>query len=178
MDISGRMKIVLMAFAMSLLPSFALAAEGFKVGYMDMQKALNLLDEGKKEKAKLKKDFDVKQQKLDKMQDELKKLKEDFDKQAPMLKDDVRNKKQGELQQKFGELQQAYMEMQKDLSEREQAVTREIFSKMKVIVEKIGDRDNYSLILERNEANVVYFKKASDITDEVVKTYNAHNKVN
>jgi outer membrane protein len=179
------MKTALLAFALALFPSFAFSssalaadAAAFKVGYVDMQNALNLIEEGKKEKAKLKKDFDVKQQKLDKMQEDLKKMKEDFDKQSSMLKEDVRMKKQQELQTKFMELQQNYMQMQKDLTDREQAVTREIFTKMKGIIEKIGDRDSYTLILERNEGNVLYFKKHMDITDEVVRIYNTQFKVN
>ncbi|MCC6811096.1 MAG: OmpH family outer membrane protein [Deltaproteobacteria bacterium] len=175
--------LALSAFALSLVSgTFVAAAQAdtpaFKIGYVDMQSALNLIEEGKKEKNKLKKDFDVKQKRLDDMQQELKKSKEDYDKQSAMLKDDVRMKKQTELQEKFMKLQQEYVAMQKDLSEREQAVTREIFGKMKGIIEKIGDRDNYTLILERNEGNVLYFKKHMDITDEVVRIYNSQFKVN
>jgi len=147
-----------------------------KIGYVDMTNALNLLEEGKKEKAKLKKDFDGKQKKLDAMQEDLKKMKEDFDKQAPMLKEDVKSKKQEEMQKKFMELQQTYVGLQKELTEKEQIITRDIFAKMKTIIEKIGDRDNYTVILERNEANVLYFKKHMDITDEVVRVYNSQYK--
>ncbi len=176
--------LALFAFVSSILTgSFAQSAAAadapaFKIGYVDMQSALNLIDEGKKEKAKLKKDFDGKQKRLDDMQNELKKSKEDYDKQVAMLKDDVRMKRQTELQEKFMKLQQEYAAMQKDLSEREQAVTRDIFGKMKGIIDKIGDRDNYTLILERNEGNVLYFKKHMDITDEVVRIYNSQFKVN
>lgn len=167
----------LLVVAFALLPTVAHAADAaWKVGYVDMQSALNLIDEGKREKDRLKKDFDVKQKKLNDKQEELQKLKEDFDKQRTMLKEDARVKKEAELQGKYVELQKLYMEMQKDLSEREGEVTKGIFAKMKVIIEKIGDRDSYSLILDRNEANVVYYKRHMDITDEVVRQYNSQHK--
>ena len=168
-----------LVLSLTLVPALAHAddaAPKIKIGYVDMESALNLIDEGKKEKDHLKKDFDVKQKKLDEMQEDVKKMKDDFDKQAAMLKEDARAKKQQELQQKIMDLQQAYMGMQKDLQEKQQTITKNIFAKMRVIIEKIGDRDNYTLILDRNEANVLYFKRHMDITDEVVKTYNTQNK--
>jgi outer membrane protein len=173
-----RAVVLALPFALSLIPAMSFAADqpAFKIGYVDMNSALNLIDEGKKEKDKLKKDFDAKQKKLDAMQEDLKKLKDDFDKQAAMLKEDARARKQQELQQKFMDLQQNYMAMQKDLTDREAKVRDTIFGKMRTIIEKIGDRDNYTLIMDRNEGNVLYFKRHMDITDEVVKTYNAQNK--
>ena len=167
----------LVVAALALIPTAAHAAEtAWKVAYVDMQSALNLIDEGKREKDKLKKDFDVKQKRLNEKQEELQKMKEDFDKQRAMLKEDARAKKENEMQGKYVELQKLYMDMQKELSEREGEVTKGIFAKMKLIIEKIGDRDNYTLILDRNEANVLYFKKHMDITDEVVRQYNSQNK--
>lgn len=165
------------ALSLSLPPSVASAAEAaWKIGYVDMSSALNMIDEGKREKDKLKRDFDGKQKKLTEKQEELQKYKEEFDKQRAMLKEDVRAKKENELQQKFVELQKLYMDMQKDLNEREAEVTKGIFTKMRSIVEKIGDRDGYSLILDRREDNVLFYKRHMDITDEVVKQYNAQHK--
>jgi len=167
--------LVLSAFVLPLVPQVA-SAQTIKIGYVDMQAALNQIEEGKREKNKLKKDFDEKQKKLDAMQEDLKKLKEDFDKQQTVMKEDARLKRQTELQNKFMELQQHYMGMQKELNERQGEVTKEIFSKMKVIIEKIGDRDNYTVIFSRDDSNVLFYKRHQDITDEVVKQYNSQYK--
>jgi len=43
-----------------------------KIGYVDMARALNDVDDGKAAKARLKSDFEGKQKKLDQMQTELK----------------------------------------------------------------------------------------------------------
>src|SRR5262249_11170991 len=56
-----------------LLSTSAAFADDIKVGYVDMQRALNETDDGRKAKEKLKKDFDQKQKELDEQQNQLKK---------------------------------------------------------------------------------------------------------
>src|SRR5919201_43388 len=80
-----------------------------KIAYVDLQRALEETEEGKRAKAKLKSDFDKKQKELDARQEELKKMKSDLDKQAPILKPDALQKKQQELQEKLVALQETYM---------------------------------------------------------------------
>jgi Skp family chaperone for outer membrane proteins len=160
------------SLALLSLAAPAQAADALRVGYVDMQGALAKLGEAQREQQKLKKEFEEKQKKLDRMQEEAKKLKDDYEKQGAMLKDEAKQRRQSELQQKLAELQQTYMTLQKEMTEKQQTVTRDIFGKMKAIVEKIGDRDGYQLILDRSDALVLYFKRHTDVTDEVVQTYN------
>src|SRR5688572_31564274 len=61
------------------------AAEG-KMAFVDLQRALEETEDGKKAKAKLKSDFDRKQKELDEKQEELKKMKEALDKKASLMK--------------------------------------------------------------------------------------------
>src|SRR5437762_454838 len=96
------MRAVLVAAALPLLglpaaTAFAQAKDD-KVAYVDMARALNDVEDGKSAKAKLKREFDDKQKKLDAMQAELKTKKADFDKQKAMMKPDARAQKQEELQ--------------------------------------------------------------------------------
>ena len=51
--------------AVFLLSTSAAFAEDIKVGFVDMQRALNETDDGRKAKEKLKKDFDQKQKELE-----------------------------------------------------------------------------------------------------------------
>ena len=79
--------------AVFLLSASAAFAEDAKFGYVDMQRALNETEDGRKAKDKLKKDFDQKQKELDEQQDELKKDIEDLDKKRTLLPaDKVREK--------------------------------------------------------------------------------------
>ena len=146
-------------------------ADEMKIGYVDMARALNEVEEGKAAKAKLKADFDGKQKKLDEMQNELKAAKDDFEKKAAMMKPEAKQAKQEELQKKFVELQQTYMQLQKELMDKEGAVTQDITGKLRKILARIGDREGYSIILDIGET-VLYFKRHMELTDKVVQEYN------
>lgn len=147
------------------------AAAAFKVGYVDMARSLNEVEDGKTAKAKLKTEFDQKQQKLDKMQTDLKAKKDEFDKRAAMMKPDAKQAKQEELQREYMEVQKVYMQLQQELVESEGQITQDIGHKLRGIIEKIGDRDGYQAILNLGEG-VLYSKRHQDMTDDVIREYN------
>ena len=77
--------LLLTVVLLTLLAVPAAMAADMKVGYVDLQKALNLSSAGKAAKDKMRakfKDYDVDVQKK---QDELKKLKDELEKQAMLL---------------------------------------------------------------------------------------------
>lgn len=154
-----------------LLTAFVAAAAEPKIAYVDMAKALNDVEDGKDAKARLKSDFDDKQKKLDKMQNELKTKKDEFESRSATMKPEVRQAKQEELQRQLYELQQTYMQLQKELIDRESKLTQDIAKKLRNVIEKIGDRDSYTYILDIGDT-VLYYKRHMDITDDIVKEYN------
>ncbi len=164
-----------LAFAALLAPAPAPAAD-LKIGYVDLQRALNEVEEGKAAKAQLKRDFDQKQKKLDEAQEEFKRLKADFDKQAVVMSEEVRRDKQGTLDRKFSEVQGLFVQLQKDLSEREDVMTRGIFDKMNGIIREIAEAESITLVLERSRGGVLYAPPSLDLTNELVRRYNARYK--
>jgi Skp family chaperone for outer membrane proteins len=44
------------------------------------------------------------------------------------------------------------------------------------VVQKLGGDGGYTLILEKNENIVLFTSKATDLTDLVIKTYDAQKK--
>jgi outer membrane protein len=163
------MRFLLLAVACALaLPS--LAAADIKLGYVDLQRALNEVEEGASAKKALKKEFDEKQQQLDGKQNELKTLKEELDARGSMMKPEVKQDKLNELQKRLMETQQLYYALQQELSKREGDVTAEIFKKMGVILQTMGETDSYTLIVEKSA--VLYAKGALDLTNELIRRYN------
>ncbi len=166
-----RFKVPFLALvASSLLAATANAAED-KVGYVDMARAFNELEDSKQAKEQLKKDFDLKQKQLDEAQNKLKAKKDEFDAKSAMMKPEVKQQKQDELQKDFAQLQQTYMGLQQDLSKREGALVQDITRKLRKVVEKLGDRESYAMILDIGDG-VLYYKRHQDITDQVIREYN------
>ena len=144
-----------------------------KIGYVDLQRALNETDEGKRAKARLKGIFERKQKELDEKQAELKKMKDDLDKQRSILDAKTIAAKERDLQEKFVALQGIYLKHQKELSDEEGKLTRNIFSRMQTIIASIAAQEGFTFILERTESNILWAKPEFDITSQVIRRYNA-----
>ena len=79
-----------------------------KIGYVDLNRALNEVNEGKRAKAKLEADGKAKKQKLEILQNDLKKLKDELEKKRLILSAQALKDKEMVFQQKFVELQKRY----------------------------------------------------------------------
>ena len=150
------------------------AAADVKLGSVDLQRALNEVDEGKAAKALLKKDFEEKQKQLDAGKNDFEKARADFEKQQVVMSDQAKRDKASELDRRAMELQSTYQKLQQDLMKREQEMTGGIFQKMSDIVREMAEADGLTLVLERN-AGVVYALPALDLTNELIRKYNARH---
>jgi outer membrane protein len=148
-------------------------AQSTKIAVVDMQRALNETEDGRKAKAQLKKVFEERQKTLDKQQNDLKTMKESLEKQRDVLSREVLAKKFEEYQKAFSELQTTYMEFQRELQSKEGELTKEIIERMQRIMRRVGQTDGYSLIVERSEGGVVYVPINYDLTDVLIQRYNA-----
>jgi outer membrane protein len=162
--------VTALALAAALVPALASAEQ--KIGYVDLQRALNEVDEGRTAKALLKKDFDEKQKQIDAKKADFEKLQADFEKQATVMSEQARKDKAQDLDRRARDLQALFVGAQKDLSDREREATRGIFDKMAQIVGEIAEADGFTLVLERN-SGVVYAPASLDLTNELIRKYNA-----
>src|SRR5689334_17906525 len=102
---------VLFVFLLVSAPVAAFA-EDVKLGYVDLQRALNETEDGRKAKANLKKVFDAKQKELDEQQETLRKDIEDLNKKKTLLPAEKVREKETELQERMQKVQQTFMRHQ------------------------------------------------------------------
>ena len=157
--------------AVFLLSTSAAFAEDIKLGYVDMQRALNETEDGRKAKEKLKKDFDQKQKELDEQQTQLKKDMEDLEKKRTLLPADKLREKEAELRSRLEKVQQTYVRHQQDLSGKEQKETAKIFERMTKIISEIAAGENFSMIVDKSA--LVFAKPHLDLTNELIRRYNS-----
>lgn len=162
--------LLLASLVMGLLSSTAKAAE-MKIGYIDMQKAIQETSSGKKAKASLEKEFNAKKAELQKKEGDLKKMDEDLRKKAAALSDEVRNKKMQELQTEAMKFQREVGESQMNIQKKERELTQPIIEKLQAAVDKVAKEGGYTMVLERSEQSVLWAKKDLDLTDAVVKEF-------
>ncbi|MBL7543415.1 MAG: OmpH family outer membrane protein [Bdellovibrionaceae bacterium] len=145
------------------------AAE-FKVGVVNLQKAIQATSAGKKAKTELESDFEKKKKDLQKKEADLKKMQEDIEKKRSVLSEEVLIKKQEEFREEMMKFQQVVAKNQGEIQKKEQELTQPILDKMKKIVEKMSKDKGYSMVLE-NTAMVLYVDSSHDLTDDVVKAF-------
>lgn len=171
---TSRHAVTLVAALLLAATAPKLYAQTTRIAVVDLQRALNETEDGRRAKAKLKRLFKQRQQALDKSQNELKALKERIEQQVKAgVSEKVLQERAAEYQKALIELQSKYMEYQRELAEQEARLTREIIARMERILRRIGQAEGYTLIIERNEGGVVWVPSNLDLTDQVIQRYNA-----
>ena len=157
-----------------LLSLFArsLHAEDLKLGFVDLRRALAETEDGRKARANLKKEFDKKQKELDEQQEDVKKALEDLKKKRTLLPDNTVRQKDAELQERIGKVQQTYMRLQQELAAKEEEATTPIVERLQRIIGKIAASENFTMVLDKS-AGVVFAKPHLDLTNEVIRRFNA-----
>jgi outer membrane protein len=90
-----------------------------------------------------------------------------------MLSEQARREKEKEYQQKVKELEWLVKDSNEELRKLEQEMLDRLMKSLQKVVEKIGAQENYTLILEENASSVLYAPKEMDITDQVIKAFDA-----
>ena len=163
--------------AVAFLLTFAAPAWGadLKVATVDFQRALNEVNEASTVRTNLEKMYGDRKAAIDKMQQSLVARKADLDKQSVVLSDSARKQKEDEFNKAQMEFQQTYSRYEGEMQQAYYGAMEQFIEKMKKIAVAIGQERQYTLVLEVTEGGVVYAAPALDITEEVIKRYNAAN---
>ena len=154
-----------------MLASFTAHASEVKIGYIDMQRAIQETGAGKKAKKELEDEFNKRKKELEKKEADIKKMGEDFEKRSMAMNEDARMKKQGEIQGEMRKYQEVAGKAQMEIQKRERDLTAPIVTKLRDILEGIAKKEEYTVILEKTENSVMYAKKDIDLTDRIIKEY-------
>jgi outer membrane protein len=151
-------------------------ASDLKIGYVDIQRAVNDCQAGKEAKKTITKEFEKYQRLGAEKQKELQGMKESFEKQAPMLNPDARTTKEKEYQNKLREFQRWGEDSQNEINQKRVDLERTISIGLQKVIQKVGAEDGYTLVLEKNETIVLYVSKSIDLTDKIIKAFDAQKK--
>lgn len=168
--------MTLMGLASVLAVGPVHAADEPKIGTVDMQRALQSVDAGKKAKSQLEREFNAKKKELQGEENSIKKMTEEFKKQSLVMSDEARAKKQSEIQDRIMKFQQQTAESQMEIQKKEHDLTQPIIDKLRGIIADVAKSHGYTLILEKNESTVLYSLDKDDLTNDVISAYNKQEK--
>lgn len=168
----GQLRIFLFLSIVWLACS-AFAQQTLKVGVINSLRAFETSAEGKKALAQLR-DRDQKiRNDLAKMDDQIRTLETKLSTQRLTLTDETRIELQSELEKKRTERTRYEEDSSRDIQQLQFKLSQKIRNEMIAIIDQLAKEKGYDLILDLTTAGVVYFNAAIDVTDEVVKRYDA-----
>jgi outer membrane protein len=154
-----------------LFQSSQAASQSTKIGVVDLDKFQKNSKVFQKAAAGMKQKFEDLQKKLDEERAAVTRLEEDFKKQSMMLSLDAQEDKKRELEKKRRYYKYLYEEYTQQMKDSEMEAIRKIMKELEKVVEKIGEQEGYTVILERRTLGLVYYNKAVEITDRVIEAY-------
>ncbi len=160
----------------TILSVFALAlsaqASDLKIGYVDLNRALNQSDEGRKAVKVLKDMLRANKERLIKKNEEIKKLEEEIAKQASILNPEAIKKKKEERERLIRDFQRLRRDSEDEYRKKENDFVQKIFGEMRVILAEIAAGEGYTVVFEKNEGGILYISKKLDLTDKLISEFN------
>ena len=147
-----------------------MAAFAQKFGHVNSHEIIQIMPEFAKARTEIETLTKQYEADLKSMQEELQKKGEAFEKEEATLPENIKQRRQQELQDMYQKIQQSYQDNQqalaKEQSERMQAITSKVLDAIK----KVGDEGNYVYIMDMG-SGIPYISTtlSTDVTADVKK---------
>ena len=149
---------------------YSYSADVAKIGIVDFQRILEASSAGKLAQSKI-------NEKGKKMEAELKtkgaaieELQKKLERDALVMSKEMREEKGREVRIKINDIKTLQKRYLSEFRELENRLVMRIKKDVKGIVEEIGKKEGYLLIIEK--AGVLYYPNAIDLTDKLIQLYN------
>jgi outer membrane protein len=166
----GLMVAVIAALTLVFTGSWAAAAD--KTGFVDVREIMLNSNAGKKAAEDFKKTFEKEKATIQEKENELKKLKDELEKQRPLLKEEAIKDKELNYQKKFRDYQLMVKDSNDELQAKDQDLSKKIIPEIIKIVQAIGDKEKFTMIVDISSIPLAYYAKENDITKRVIDEFN------
>ena len=145
-----------------------------KIGIINMQDAIVACNEGQRDFGALQKKFEPKRDDIKRLNDEVDGLQKQLDTQGDKLNDEARAKLVKEIADKKKSLQRVYEDATAEFQAQQGELANKIGSKMLEVLNKYGEANGYSVILDVSTQNspVLWAPATTNITPQIVEQYN------
>lgn len=140
-----------------------------KIGVIDFQQVLKESRAGKAAQQEIKQKAEELEASLKRKGDEIEGLQSQLQRDALVMSSEKREEKAREIRIKINDAKTLQKKYQNDFKAFEARLIQRIQKEFFDLVEDIGKRDGYTLILEK--VGVLYNRDAVDITDQLIRAY-------
>jgi len=164
--------IISMAFIAGFSP-MAFSADVAKIGVVDFEKVIKESSAGKLTQKELRKKGEGFKGKLNKEKESLDAISKAFEREALVLSPEKKRDKEREFRIRVNDFKKMQEDYTKELRRIEIEKINQMQKDVFQIANDIGKKEGFLLIIERKTAGVIYMPSNVNITDEVIKKYNA-----
>jgi len=148
-------------------------ADVAKIGIVDFQRILKTSSAGKKATDEINKRGKKIEADLKKRGEEIEASKNKLEREALVMSREMREEREREIRIKINDIKSLEKRYRSEMRELEQRIVGQIQEEVLKIINEMGKKEGFLLILEKREAGVMYSPNTIDITDRLIQKYNA-----
>jgi outer membrane protein len=174
----NRVSTIALALCLGVGPSILLgqsSGTSGKIGLVNIQEAILSTAEGKKAMTELQKKYQPRQQEVQKLQQDIQAITDQLQKQAATLSDDEQRRLGRDLEDKQKLLKRTTEDAQADFGTDRDELFRRVGQKMVRVIDDYARQNGFSLVIGSDQVPIYYAAKEVELTDEIVKLYDAAN---
>ncbi len=161
-----------LVLAVGMLAAQAAAAE-VKVGFVDVRKVMELAPQSEEARNSIEKEFAPRDRELLQQQKEVRSLEDRLVKNAAVLSEVERQRKETDIRASKRELRRAQDEFREDLNLRRSQELSKIQQTAREVIQKFAKAEKYDLVVSEG---VIFAGKRVDITDKILERLRADFK--
>lgn len=155
-------------FAALTLPLAGVQAQESRVGFVSTERIFREAAPAKAAQAKIEQEFSRREKELQEMAARLKSMSDRLDKDAAILAEPDRIKRQRELSDLDKDFQRKQREFREDLNQRRNEELAIVLERTNKVIKQIAETEKYDIVFQE----AVYASPRIDITDKVLKALN------
>lgn len=155
-------------FAALLSPLASVHAQDSKVGFVSTERIFREAAPAKAAQAKIEQEFSRREKELQEMASRLKSMSDKLDKDAAVLSESDRIKRQRDLTDLDKDFQRKQREFREDLNQRRNEELAIVLERTNKVIKQIAETEKYDIVFQE----AVYANPRIDITDKVLKALN------
>lgn len=165
--------ILLLILLSGVLVSLSFAQQTPKIGVINSQKVLEDSAEGKRVIAQLQEKDKKAQDELTKLDDDIRNLETKLNTQRLTLSEASILQIRSDLERKRTDRKRRAEDSYKDLQDLQLRLFNKVKGELLPIIEQVGKEQNFAIIFDLANSGALYISPALDVTDEVIKRYDA-----
>ncbi|MBK4734544.1 OmpH family outer membrane protein [Noviherbaspirillum pedocola] len=159
---------MLLAASLLVIGSAQAQAQEMKIGFVSTERIFREAAPAKAANAKIEQEFSKRDKDLQDMAARLKAMSDKLDKDAPVLSESDRGRRQRELAELDKDFQRRQREFREDLNQRRNEELATVLDRTNRVIKQIAEAEKYDIVFQE----AVYISPRIDITDKVLKALN------